>query len=933
MDFRILGPVQVVAGSGAVDLASGRQTALLSRLLIAGNEVVSRDRLIDALWGERPPPSAANALQVHVHALRRALGPERIALEGPGYRLCLEPGELDLERFELLAASGRSELEQGDADAAASSLREALELWRGPAYEDVQYEAFAQAEAARLEELRLAALEDRIDADLALGRHRDLVPELEALVSEHGSRERLCGQLMLALYRSDRQEAALEAFRRARQAMQDELGLEPGPKLQELQQAILRHDPALAVEPSDVRTRRHLPAPETPLVGRGAEVAELAELLRSGVRLVTLTGAGGIGKTRLALRVGHELAEAFADGVYFVDLSHLTDPELVPGAIASGLELAMQRDEPPAAAVEAFLGGRQTLLLLDNFEVVDAAAPLVSRLLRAAPGLVVLATSRTSLRLSGEHQYRVEPLSLADARRLFVARAGAVAPSFRRPSERSDEVAQLCERLDCLPLAIELAAARTRDYAPEELLDSVPGSLALAGEGARDLPSRQRTLRSTIDWSYRLLAPEEQALFARLAVFAGGFAGPSAAAVCGAGRETLAALVGASLVHERADRRGAARYFMLETVREFALELLAGSGEGDTWSRRHAEHYALLAEAVEDEHPASYSGEAWEGLEAEQGNFRAALDWSRDTGALELQLRLVGALAYFWATSDHLREGQARVDEALRQAADAPPPLGAKVLAGSAHVAHSIGDYEHMRASAEASLDLFRALGDERRTALALNLLGIALSNLGDIEGGIVCHEETAAISRRLGDDIRLSAALNNLGYCLLRRGQPDRARTLFEEGLAVSRKVGHRTAESVMLGNLGLAAVLERRPAEALGLFRTALLIDRELGFSEGMIYGLVGIAAGLSATDGAPDAAMLLGAADSAARATAVELEPLELEVHAQVTEQVEEALGAERFAQVHASGQTLSLDEAVEHGLRAAESQGPVTSNAEP
>ena len=248
-------------------------------------------------------------------------------------------------------------------------------------------------------------------------------------------------------------------------------------------------------------------------------------------------------------------------------------------------------------------------------------------------------------------------------------------------------------------------------------------------------------------------------------------------------------------------------------------------------------------------------------------------------------------------------------------------------------MAHSIGDYERMRASAEASLDLFRALGDERRTALALNLLGIALSNLGDIEGGIVCHEETAAISRRLGDDIRLSAALNNLGYCLLRRGQHDRARTLFEEGLAVSRKAGHRTAESVMLGNLGLAAVLERRPAEALGLFRTALLIDRELGFSEGMIYGLVGIAAGLAATDGAPDAAMLLGAADSAARATAVELEPLELEVHAQVTAQVGEALGAERFAQVHASGQSLSLEDAVEHGLRAAESQGPVTSSGEP
>ena len=279
----------------------------------------------------------------------------------------------------------------------------------------------------------------------------------------------------------------------------------------------------------------------------------------------------------------------------------------------------------------------------------------------------------------------------------------------------------------------------------------------------------------------------------------------------------------------------------------------------------------------------------------------------------------MGALAYFWATSDHLREGRARIDEALRRAADAPAPLRAKALAGAALVAHSLGDYERMRVSAEASLELFRALGDERRTALALNQLGIALSNLGDIDGGIVCHEENAAISRRLGDGIRLSAALNNLGYCLLRRGQHDRARALFEEGLTVCRQIGHRTGESVMLGNLGLAALLERRPAEALGLFRLALLIDRELGYAEGLIYGLVGIAAALSAADRAPDAAMLLGAAHAAARATAVELEPLEVEVQTQVTETLKEALGVEQFAQAHASGQTLSLEDAVERGLR--------------
>jgi predicted ATPase/DNA-binding SARP family transcriptional activator len=897
MEFRVLGPLQVVS----VELAAGQQVALLSCLLMAGDQASSRDRLIDALWGEQPPATAANALQVQVHALRRRLGADRIVTEGSGYRLRLEPGELDLARFEQLVARGRAE----PPEDAASTFREALGLWRGQAYEDVRYEAFAQAEVARLDELRLAALEDRIEADLQLGRHRELVAELEALVSEHAGRERLSGQLMLALYRSDRQAAALEVFARARTAMRDELGLEPGPALQELQAAILRQDAGLVVEAPELRARRRLPAPETPLVGRDVELAELTELVRAGARLVTLTGAGGIGKTRLALRTGHELAADFADGVFFVDLSRLTDPDLVLDAVASAL--GTKRDE-----VEAFLQDRRILLVLDNFEVVDAAAPLASELLRTAPELVVLVTSRTPLRLSGEHQYRVEPLPLPDAVELFAARARAVAPSFRRPGE--DELAALCLRLDCLPLAIELAAARTREYAPAELLESVPLEL----EGPRDLPGRQRTLRATIDWSHRLLAPDEQTLFARLAVFAGGFTTATAEAVCGARRETLAALVAASLVQERPACDGAVRCFMLQTVREYALGRLEATGESDAWRERHAQHFAAFAETVEAEHP-SEPATAWQRLEAEHDNFRAALDWSRDHGALEPQLRIMGAVGYFWATSDHLREARARLEEALGDAADAPAPpvLRGKVLSGLAHVEQSLGDYERMRTSAEASLELFRAVGDERRLPLALNQLGIALSNLGDIDGGILCHEENAAISRRLGDGMRLASALNNLGYCRLRRGQHDLARPLFEEGLVVSREIGHRTGQSVMLGNLGLAALLEGRPAEALERFREGLRIDRDLGYTEGQIYGLVGVAAALPA---GVEAATLLGAAHAGAQILTVELEPLEAELHARVTAALEDTLGAAEFAQAHAAGEALGLDEAVESALRA-------------
>jgi tetratricopeptide (TPR) repeat protein len=365
---------------------------------------------------------------------------------------------------------------------------------------------------------------------------------------------------------------------------------------------------------------------------------------------------------------------------------------------------------------------------------------------------------------------------------------------------------------------------------------------------------------------------------------------------------------------------------MLETVREFALELLEQTGESEHWRRRHAEHYAEAAEAAEDEHPASRSGAAWQDLEAEHDNFRAALDWSRAAGAALLQLRIAGALAYFWATSDHLREGDARLEAALGDAADAPVALQAKALSGVARIAHSLGDYERMRAAGEASLELYRALDDEPHTALALNHLGIALSNLGDIDGGIVCHEENAAISRRIGDGLRLSSALNNLGYCRLRRGQYEQARALFEDGLTVSRDMGHRTGESVMLGNLGLAALLEQRPQEALGHFRAALAIDVELGYTEGVIYGIVGLAAVLATADSTPDAAVLLGAADAAARASAVELEPLEVEVHARVTEQLRDALGAAGFAQAHATGETLSLDDAVERGVTLTASFSP-------
>jgi len=901
----------VVADGRPVALGSGRQALLLACLLLHANEVVSRDQLIDALWGERPQKTARNALQVQVHALRKRIGQERIATEGPGYRLLIERDELDLERFERLVARGRSRLASGEAEEAASTLREALGLWRGPALADVAYEAFAQADIARLGELRLVALEERVEADLALGRHLELVPELEALVGEHALRERLHGQLMLALYRSGRQTDALAAYRRFRRTLDEELGLEPGPELQELQQAILRQDGALRVEPPELRARRHLPASQTPLVGRERELDEIGGLLRSAnVRLVTLTGPGGSGKTRLALQIAHELADAFPDGVYFVDLAPFRGPALVATTIAHALGVEERPEEQLAQTLAGHLRARRLLMLLDNFERVDEAAPLLSELLATAPALQLLVTSRTPLHLSGEHEYRVRPLPLSDAVQLFTARARAVAPGFRRPSEEADEVADLCRQLDCLPLAIELAAARTRQYSPSELLVLLPDRLELAGNGMRDLPARQRTLRATIDWSHELLEPDEQTLFAQLAVFAGGCTLTAAAAVCGAGRDQVASLVAKNLLHEHLGRDGSVRYSMLETVREYAAERLVQSGEGAAVRARHADHFAGLAESKAGDADAPESAAV---IEDEHDNLRAAIDWSHGAGAIDVELRLVAALALYWAVQNHLREGRRRVEAALRHGQDGPAPLRAKVLGGGSWLALRLGDYEQAERLASESLAVYRSLGDEPGIAAALNRLGAAVSAAGDGARAVELQQESADLYRRLGDERGLAVVLSNLGYRLVIGGEPEQARLLCEEALDIARRRGERTGLPLPLVNLGLATFLQGHNDEALACFRRGLEIAREIDHVVPQVYCLVGVAAVLAANGDAEEAATIAGAAQSAREATGVSVEPFELQIYEQSIETSRQALGEDAFAAAWAAGTALTLDDA--------------------
>jgi predicted ATPase/DNA-binding SARP family transcriptional activator len=905
-----------------VPLGTGRQATLLICLLIRAGEVVSRDELIDALWGESPPQTAANALQVLVHALRKELGQERIATVPPGYQLVTEAGEVDVARFARLVAQGRMELAEGNADGAAATLRDALALWRGPALPEVAYEEFAQGEIARLEELRLVALEERNDADLALARHVELVPELEALVAAHPTRERLVGQLMLALYRAGRQTDALAVFRNARGVLEEKLGLEPGPELRELQRAILRHDEHLRVEPPELRARRHLPAPQTALVGRRQELEDLGGLLRApDVRLVTLTGPGGSGKTRLAIQAAHALADAFPDGVHFVDLSHLREPGLVSVAIAGALGVGERADTATADAVAAHLRPLRLLLLLDNFEVVDEAAPLLAELLGAAPGLALLVTSRTPLRLTAEHEYRVRPLPLDDAVQLFAARMRAVAPGFRRQSEEAEEVTELCRRLDCLPLALELAAARTREYSPGELLTALPGTLELGEGGARDLPARQRTLRATIGWSYDLLTREEQDAFSRLGVFAGGCTVDSALAVAGADRRTLAALVAQSLVQERPGHDGEPRYSLLETVREYAFELLGSNA--DEVERRHAEFFADLAEALRQEPDPGQN--FWPRLDAEHDNLRAALAWCEDAGAAAIEIRLVHAVGNFWYMRGHLREGRVRLDRALRHGDEMSASVRAPMLVQGARLAMNLGDYPGMKAYAEQSLEVARGLGDQQAVAEALDVLGTAVSHEGGTARAREMHEEALGIYRELGVDRGLANSLGNLGYMALIDGDYERAIALSAESAELFGKIERPASMAIPLVNQGMAAFLDGQPEEALARFRQGLALARDSGYSGAMVYCVEGVAAVLAASGDAERAATLLGAAGAHAEAIGESLEPFEQGVRDRAVSAAAEALGEDAFALAVERGRGLEPAEAA--ALALEENPAPV------
>ncbi len=577
----------------------------------------------------------------------------------------------------------------------------------------------------------------------------------------------------------------------------------------------------------------NLPAQPSALIGREGELEETIGLLRDRTRLLTLTGAGGSGKTRLALQLAAEVAEDFADGVFWVPLAAVSETDLVLPTVAS----TIGAKDGLADHVDA----KRMLLLLDNFEQVMGAAAELGDLLQRCSNLKLLITSRAPLRLSGEWEYQVEPLPETDAVSLFTERARAIVAKF----QPDDSVAEVCRRLDGLPLAIELAAARVRILKPKELLARLEQRLPLLTGGPRDAPERQRTLRTTIEWSYDLLEPKEQRLFARLAIFAGSFDLVATEAVCEAPLDLVEALVERSLVR----RWASGRLGMLETIREFAFERLAESDELDAVARAHIDYYLSLAEKAEVKGEALEAG--WlDRLDAERDNFRAAMRWALDEGEPVLALRLAGELGHFWVIRAH-QEGYGWLAEALEAAPDAPPDVLANGLMWAGSTVYFTGDYERAAALGEHALELFRELKDKRNVARMLDRLAAPAEVLGNHAKARELADESLALFRELGDRTGSMYPLSKVALDEWKRGNQKRGVALTEEALDLAREAGDVWWAAGLLADLGEMAWEQGDLARAAAFSRECVLLAHELHNAYTLAYGF-GLLAALAALDG---------------------------------------------------------------------------------
>jgi len=664
----------------------------------------------------------------------------------------------------------------------------------------------------------------------------------------------------------------------------------------------------------------NLPAQPTPLVGRDAELDAVRTVLRDeSTRMLTLTGPGGTGKTRLALQAAADLVDAFPDGVYGVLLAPISDPDLVALELARVLGVEESSSGSLTEALHAELHSRRALIVFDNFEHVGAAAELLAGLLAACHRLKMLVTSREPLRIAAERQFPVPPLAESEAVVLFVERARALRPDFALTEETAPIVAEICERLDGLPLAIELAAAWTKVLPPAALLKRLENRLELPAARGRDVPARQTTLRQAIAWSYDLLGDEERRLHSRLSVFMGGCTFEAAERVAGAEGEpdlleSIASLVDRSLLRESEGVGGEARFSMLETIRDFARERLAQAGEEDTFVRRHALEFARFAE----EAGAGLRGDAqvvwFERLEAEHDNLRAAMDSSLAAGDDETALRLGGALGWFWYAHGHALEGCMRLTELLAATKGAPEELRARPMYALGVLLDQRGEPERAAELVERSLGVFRQQGDRERIGTALNSLGSIKRVLGDFDAAGSLLEESLAIRRELGDEVRMASSLSNLGIVAFEQGDLDDAEARFVEALELDRAHGNEWGAGAALDNLAAVAIERGDSERARELNSEVLVSAQRVGDQELIAFGLEKAAILAATEEQAARAGRLAGAADAVREAAGIDRSDFDrvwLDRHLS-------GVAGDEFETHRAAGKTIEPEDALREAL---------------